>query len=94
MPDARYYIVGDNDVWMVKPHGGESSAATNREEAVVFAIDAAQKLGARGECAHVCVLDDHGRFQPRWSYHRDNHLRRTAPQLPDRRPTLADRHIR
>ena len=91
MPDAnyyaaQYYIVGDNDVWMVKPNGGE--------EAVVFAIDVAQKLGARGECAHVCVLDDHGRFQLRWSYRRNDHLRGTAPRLPDGRPSLADRHIR
>ena len=83
MPDASYYIVGDNDVWMIELKGGEN--ATCREEAVVLAIAAAQKLGARGECAHVCVLDDHGRFQPRWSYRRDNNLRRSAPyQLADR----------
>jgi hypothetical protein len=92
MPDASYYIVGDNDVWMIELKSGESAAGTCREEAVVLAIDAAQKLGTRGEYAHVCVLDEHGRFQSRWSYHRDNHLRRTPPnQLPDRRPKLAER---
>jgi len=32
-------------------------------EAVAFAIDAAQKLGMQGESAHVCEIDDHGRFR-------------------------------
>jgi hypothetical protein len=51
MPYAGYYVVGDHDVWMIKSKDGEHGAGVIREEAVVFAIDAAQKLGARGECA-------------------------------------------
>jgi hypothetical protein len=31
---------------------------TSNNEAISFAIAAAQKLGMRGERAHVCVLDD------------------------------------
>ena len=49
MTDTRYYVVGDHDAWMVEyevsglgPYGG-------REEAVIFAIDAAQKLCGPGK---------------------------------------------
>src|SRR5215831_9016652 len=78
MSDARYYVVGDQDVWMIKVKDGEYGSCASRDEAVVFAIDAAQKLGTRGECAHVCMVDDDGRFQSKWTYDRDHHLRRSA----------------
>jgi hypothetical protein len=77
MADARYYIVGDHDVWMIKFEDGEYGPYARRDEAVVFAIDAAQKLGTRGERAHVCVVDDDGRFRSKWTYDRDPHLRRS-----------------
>jgi hypothetical protein len=87
MPYAGYYVVGDHDLWMIRPKDGERGVGVIREEAVVFAIDAAQKLGARGELAHVCVVDDHGCLLSRWSYDRNNRLRRTAPtQQPGDRP--------
>jgi len=75
MSDARYYIVGDHDVWMIKFEDGEYGPYASRDEAVVFAIDAAQRLGTQGECAHVCVVDDDGRFRSKWTYDRDPHLR-------------------
>jgi hypothetical protein len=78
MADARYYVVGDRDVWMIKFEDGEYGPYASSNEAVVFAIDAAQKLGMRGECAHVCVVDDDGRFQSKWTYDRDHHLRSSA----------------
>jgi hypothetical protein len=42
------------DMWMIKPKDGEHGAGVIREEAVVFAIDAAQKLGARAS-ALMCA---------------------------------------
>ena len=72
MSDARYYVVGDQDVWMIKVKDDEYGSCASRDEAVVFAIDAAQKLGMRGECAHVCMVDDDGRFQSKWTYDRDH----------------------
>jgi hypothetical protein len=78
MTDARYYVVGDQDVWMIKVKDGEYGSCASRDEALVFAIDAAQKLGTRGKCAHVCMVDDDGRFQSKWTYDRDHHLRRSA----------------
>jgi hypothetical protein len=76
--DNRFYLVGDHDVWMIKFEDGEYGPYTNRDEAVAFAIDAAQKLGMQGESAHVCVLDDDGRLRSKWSYDRDYRLRRGA----------------
>jgi len=75
MADARFYVVEDHDAWMVKFEDGEYGPYTRRDEAIVLAIDAAQKLGMRGECAHVCVLDDDGQFRSKWRYNRDHHLR-------------------
>ncbi len=45
MADARYYVVGDHDVWMIKFEDGEYGPYASRDDA----IDAAQKLGTRGE---------------------------------------------
>ena len=78
MSDARCYVVGDRDVWMIRVKDSECGPRVSREEAVVFAIGAAQKLGTRGECAHVCVVDDDGRFRSKWTYDRDRHLCRSA----------------
>ena len=78
MTDARYYVVGDHDAWMIKFKDGESRPCASRAEAFIFAIEAAEKLGTLGECAHVCVVDDDGRFQSKWTYDRDHHLRRSA----------------
>jgi hypothetical protein len=78
MSDARYYVVGNHDVWMIKFKDGEFGPCASRDKAFVFAIDAARKLGRRGECAHVCLVDDDGRFQSKWTYDRDDHLRRSA----------------
>ena len=78
MSDARYYVVGDHDVWMIKAKDGKYGPFMRRDEAVVCAIDAAQKLGTRGECAHVCMVDDDGRFQSKWIYDRDHQLGRSG----------------
>ena len=74
MSDARYYLVGDNDVWMVQFRDCERGDRASRNEAVAFAIAAAQELGMQGESAHVCEVDDHGRFQYKWTYARGHRL--------------------
>ena len=78
MSDARYYVVGDYDVWMTKFEDGEYGSCASCDDAVAFAIDAAQKLSAQGQRAHVCVMDDDGRFRSKWTYDRDQQLRRSA----------------
>jgi hypothetical protein len=37
------------------------------DEAMMFAIDAARKLGERGETTQVCLMGENGHFHPEWS---------------------------
>ena len=48
MSDALYYVVGDHDVWMIKLKDGEYGPCASRDEAFVFAIDAAVRPCVRG----------------------------------------------
>ncbi len=66
MSNARYYVVGNHEVWVVQFRGEHNRHASR--SVVEFAIGAARILGMRGECAHVCALDDDGRLQCKWTY--------------------------
>jgi hypothetical protein len=68
MSTSQYYVVGNNDVWMIQLKDTESGQHKSSNEATIFAIASAQKLGMRGERAHVCVLDGDGRLRCKWSY--------------------------
>jgi hypothetical protein len=86
MSKSRYYVVSDSDVWVVQCASTERAQSTSRDKAMRFAICAAQMLGMRGERAHVCALDDDGRFRTRWTYDRDRHQRtRASASFPMRR---------
>ena len=78
MSNSRYYIVGNNDVWMIQFNDTANGQYKGSNRVASFAIAAAQKLGMRGECAHICMLDDDGRLRCKWSYNRDRHLRRVS----------------
>jgi hypothetical protein len=71
MSTSQYYIVGNNDVWMIHFKNTEDGQYKSSNKAISFAIAAAQKLGMRGERAHVCVLDGDGRLRCKWSYNRE-----------------------
>ncbi len=77
MSDARHYIVGDHDVWMINSEEEECGFQASNVEAVFLAINAARKLGCQGQRAHVCVVDGKGRFRSKWTCDRDHHLRRS-----------------
>jgi hypothetical protein len=81
--DARYYIVGENDVWMLQFKDPEHRDVTRRNAAVAFAVGAAQELGMRGQCAHVCVMDDDGRLRRKWTYGREALSRSYAADFGD-----------
>jgi hypothetical protein len=68
MSNSGYYVVGTNDMWMVQIRNSEAGQHNSRNEATTLAITAAHTLAMRGELAHVCVLDDDGRLQRKWSY--------------------------
>lgn len=76
MPTARYFIVHDRDEWLIKYGGEEYGPYKTQNEAMLFAIDAAQKLGAYGENAEVCLMGDDGHFWPEWIAGRDAHSAR------------------
>jgi hypothetical protein len=71
MPDARYFIVQQNDRWAIKFNNEEYGPYRSKNEAVLFAIDAAQKLGAYGDNAEVVLMGEDGHFHTEWSYARD-----------------------
>ena len=82
--NCRYYIVGNNDVWMIQFKDSENGQYRSSNDAISFAIAVAQKLGMRGERAHVCMLDDDARLRCKWSYNRDRHPRSGNKRLLDR----------
>lgn len=73
MPTARYFIVHDpaEDAWHIKYGYDQFGPYKSKDEAMVFAIDAAQKLGSYGESAEVCLMGENGKFRVEWTAGRD-----------------------
>ncbi len=72
MPQSRYFVVrNENDEWMIKFEDEQFGPYQSQSEALLFAIEAAQKLGERGANAEVCLMGLNGHFHPEWSYGRD-----------------------
>jgi len=71
MPHTRYIVVRDRDEWLIKFGDGEYGPYRTEAEAMLFAIDAAQKLGEQGESTQVCTMGERGLFRPEWTYGQD-----------------------
>jgi hypothetical protein len=71
MPNARYFIVQSKDAWVIKYDDEEFGPYNTQKEAMLFAVDAAQKLGEHGENAEVCLMGENGHFRPEWTFGRD-----------------------
>jgi len=71
MPEARYFIVRNPGGWLIQYADAEFGPYLSQNEAMMFAIDAAQKLGEHGEPAEVCLMGENGHFRPEWIYGRD-----------------------
>lgn len=71
MPYARYFIVQNQDAWVIKYDDEEFGPYNTQKEALLFAVDAAQKLGEHGENAEVCLMGENGHFRPEWTFGRD-----------------------
>jgi hypothetical protein len=72
---ARYFVerlTAHSDVWMVKFDDEEHGPYKSQSEAVLFAIDAAEKLNELGEKAQVVIIG------PTWSYDQDISMVRCA----------------
>jgi hypothetical protein len=73
MPTARYFIVQDRDTWLIRYADEEFGPYNTQDEAMMFAIDAAQKLGQHGESVQVCLMGENGHFRQEWSSGHDVH---------------------
>jgi hypothetical protein len=72
MPDARYFIVQHDDLWSIKFNDEEYGPYKTKSEAMMFAIDAARKLGEYGDNAQVVLMGEDGHFHTEWIYQRDS----------------------
>jgi hypothetical protein len=70
-PHTRYLVVRQDDVWFIKFEGEEYGPYNSEREAMLFAVDAAKKLGEQGEQAQVLRIDENGDAQPAWTYGKD-----------------------
>jgi hypothetical protein len=71
MTHARYVVVQHDDVWMINFHDEEYGPYKTKSEAMLFAIDAAHKLGEHGENAEVALMGENDHVRPEWIYGRD-----------------------
>jgi hypothetical protein len=68
MQHARYFIVRDRNQWLIKYNDEEYGPYQTEAEATLFAVDAARKLGERGEKAAVYVMGHNGRMRREWAH--------------------------
>ena len=81
MPYARYFVVRQQDVWLIKFDDEEYGPYRSQGEAMLFAIDAAQKLGLQGESAEVALMGENGHFRSEWIFGRDPYPPRNLASL-------------
>lgn len=63
----RYFVVQQDDDWMIKFAGEEFGPYRSQSEAMLFAVDAARKLAKRGTSTEVCLMGENGFFHAEWS---------------------------
>ncbi len=71
---TRYFVVQGDDGWMIRFRGETFGPYQSREEALLFAIDAAQHIGARESEVKVLVEDVKDHFLTRWRYGEPPHV--------------------
>lgn len=64
---ASYLVKRREDVWFIAFDGQEFGPYNSDREAVLFAIDAAHKLGENGADTQVLRLDEAGKASPVWT---------------------------
>ena len=65
---ANYYVLQGDDGWMIKFDDEMFGPYQSRDEALLFAIDAAQHIGHRRRDTKVLVEDVKDHFLTRWTY--------------------------
>ena len=74
-----YLVMRREDVWFIVFHGEEFGPYQSEREALLFAIDAAHKLGEQGEDTQVLRADETGTAIPVWTFGLDSYP--PAPQV-------------
>ena len=67
-PRACYLVVRQEDLWFIKFAGEEYGPYKTEREAMLFAIDAAQKLGEQGEETQVLLKGANGNTLAVWTH--------------------------
>jgi hypothetical protein len=67
-PRTRYLVVRQEDVWFIKFNDDEYGPYQSEREAMLFAIDAAHKLGEQGEETQVLQVEEDGKVRPAWTH--------------------------
>ena len=65
---TRYLVMRQEDVWFITFNGEEFGPYRSEREAMLFATDAAHKLGELGEETQVFRVDENGAAAPVWTY--------------------------
>ena len=65
---ARYLVVRQDDLWFIKFDDEEYGPYKTEREAMLFAIDAAQKLGEQGEETQVLLKGVNGNTLAVWTH--------------------------
>ena len=68
MTPAQYFVVQNGGEWQIKFRDEMFGPYRSRDEALLFAIDAARDIGARESAAQVLVEDVKDHFLTRWTY--------------------------
>src|SRR3977135_473594 len=80
MNSAQYFVVQSGDEWKIKFRNQMFGPYRSRDEALLFAIDAAKEIGRRERGAKVLVEDVKDGFLTRWTYGPDpSHPTRDPP---------------
>jgi hypothetical protein len=67
VPRARYEVTFGSDGWLIRYDGEEYGPYLSERQALLFAIEAAHKLGLRGENAEVLATDATGQSRTAWA---------------------------
>ena len=68
VPRLRYLVVRNQNEWVIQFDGEEFGPYKSRREAMLFAIDAAHKLGQQDEPTEVLLMGDAGEAKSAWTY--------------------------
>jgi hypothetical protein len=65
---VEYIVRPHNDKWLIEHAGDRYGPYKDHREAMLFAIDAARKLGALGKNTGVKMIDHCGHLLTTWNY--------------------------